>query len=169
MGYANSPFVTISNCLSIGKVQSARYAQFFGALNGSNSKILNSYYQGDNINGSGSGGTASPLEATKVTDGQLESGEVCYKLNGNQTEIAWYQTITEDSYPVLSPEHEQVFFNAEEGYYYNLIDDVIVGISKVNSQSSMVNGQSIYNLSGQRLDKMHKGVNIVSGKKIVLK
>jgi hypothetical protein len=37
----------------------------------------------------------------------------------------------------------------------------------VNGQSSMVNGQSIYNLAGQRLNKMQKGINIVNGKKIL--
>ena len=83
VGYANSPFVTIKNCLSIGTVQSPRYAQFFGALNGPNSKIYNSYYLGDNINGSGSAQIASPQEATKVTNPQLASGEVCYKLNSD--------------------------------------------------------------------------------------
>ena len=29
----------------------------------------------------------------------------------------------------------------------------------------MVNGQSIYNLAGQRLNKVQKGVNIINGKK----
>ena len=31
----------------------------------------------------------------------------------------------------------------------------------------MVNGQSIYNLAGQRMNKMQKGVNIINGKKIL--
>ena len=34
-----------------------------------------------------------------------------------------------------------------------------------NGQWSMVNGQSIYNLAGQRLTKIQKGVNIINGKK----
>ena len=46
-------------------------------------------------------------------------------------------------------------------------DDIIDGINEVNGQWSMVNGQSIYNLSGQRLGKMQKGINIVGGKKIL--
>ena len=41
------------------------------------------------------------------------------------------------------------------------------GISNLNSQWSMVNGQSIYNLAGQRLNKVQKGVNIINGKKIL--
>ena len=41
------------------------------------------------------------------------------------------------------------------------------GIKAVNGQWSMDNGQSIYNLAGQRLQKMQHGVNIVNGKKVV--
>jgi hypothetical protein len=116
VGYANSPFVTIKDCLSIGIVQSARYAQFFGALNGPNSKIYNSYYKGDNINGSGSAQVANPQEASKVADEQLASGEVCYKLNGDQTEINWFQTLGEDAYPVLVDSHLRVWANGDGTY-----------------------------------------------------
>ena len=167
VGYANAPFVTISNCLSIGKVQSARYAQFFGALNGSNSKILNSYYQGDNITGSGSGGTASPQEATKVTDEQLASGEICFKLNGEQPETVWYQTIIEDNYPVLDRSHETVLYSDEYGFY-NEIDGIIVGIKDLKESEDVKDSENfIYNLAGQRLQKMQKGINIINGKKVL--
>ena len=43
------------------------------------------------------------------------------------------------------------------------------GINEVNGQWSTVNGQSIFNLAGQRIQKMQKGINIVNGKKVVLK
>ena len=35
----------------------------------------------------------------------------------------------------------------------------------VNGQRSMVNGQSIYNIAGQRIRKMQRGINIVNGRK----
>ncbi len=168
VGYTNSSRVTIQNCLSIGKVQSARYAQFFGALNGPNSKIINSYYQGDYVNGSSSGQAANPQEATAVTDLQLESGEICFKLNGDQSEISWYQSINFDKYPVLTASSEQVFFNEEENIYYNLINGVPVGIGEVKSAEPEVQ-TGIYNLAGQRLEKMQKGINIVNGKKVLVK
>ena len=41
------------------------------------------------------------------------------------------------------------------------------GISDINSQWSMVNGQSIFNLAGQRMSKAQKGVNIINGKKFL--
>ncbi len=45
-------------------------------------------------------------------------------------------------------------------------EDDATAIEMVNGQSSMVNGP-IYNLAGQRISKMQKGINIVNGKKIL--
>ena len=54
-----------------------------------------------------------------------------------------------------------------KGYVLNFDDDA-TGIEMVNGQSSMVN-DPIYNLAGQRISKMQKGINIVNGKKIMVK
>ena len=48
-----------------------------------------------------------------------------------------------------------------------VFDDDPTAIEMVNGQSSMVNGQPIFNLAGQRINKMQKGINIVNGKKIL--
>ena len=48
-----------------------------------------------------------------------------------------------------------------------LFDDDATGIDDVNGQWSMVNGQSIHNVAGQRMSKMHKGINILNGKKVL--
>ena len=47
-------------------------------------------------------------------------------------------------------------------------EDDATAIEIVNGQSSMVNGP-IFNLAGQRINKMQKGINIVNGKKIAVK
>ena len=49
--------------------------------------------------------------------------------------------------------------------FYPFAEDNATAIEMVNGQSSMVNG-SIFNLAGQRLSKMQKGMNIVNGKKL---
>ena len=169
VGYTNSSLVTIKNCLSIGTVESARYAQFFGALNGTNSKIYNSYYKGDYINGTSSGQKANPQEATQVTDEQLASGEICYKLNGDAEVPVWYQNLTgedKDLYPVLDPTHKVVLYDGTNGYY-NAGDEDPDGISLTPTLSE---GEgAIYNLAGQRMSKLQKGINIVNGKKIAIK
>jgi len=47
--------------------------------------------------------------------------------------------------------------------FYGFDEDDATAIEMVNGQSSMVN--EIYNLAGQRLNKVQKGINIINGKK----
>lgn len=50
---------------------------------------------------------------TSVNDAKLSSGELCYTMNGNQSEISWYQNLTDDvdAMPVPFSSHKQVFAN----------------------------------------------------------
>ena len=52
-----------------------------------------------------------------------------------------------------------------KAFYFE--SDDATGINEVNGQWSMVNGQSIYNLAGQRLQKLQRGINIINNKKIL--
>ena len=49
----------------------------------------------------------------EITADIAETGELTYRLNGNQSEIAWYQTLGEDMLPTLDKTHKQVFFSGE--------------------------------------------------------
>ena len=68
---------------------------------------------------------------------------------------------------MLNTSHETVLFNEAEGYFYNLVDGVPVGVKDV--ERSLTTDQSIYNLAGQRLSKLQKGINIVNSKKVLVK
>ena len=57
---------------------------------------------------------------------------------------------------------------AVKGFVFDLDEDPDA-ISEINGQWSMDNGQSIYNLSGQRMSKPQRGMNIINGKKIIIK
>ncbi|MBO4550054.1 MAG: hypothetical protein J5733_04930, partial [Bacteroidaceae bacterium] len=91
-------------------------------------------------------------------------------------------------YVLAKPDGEQIgFYLAETGtiaagkaylevpegtdikaFYF--AEDDATGLEAIDDvQCSMVNGQSIYNLAGQRLSKMQKGINIVNGKKIFVR
>ena len=101
VGYSNSAIITIKNCLSIGTVQSKICGQFWGAVGSASSAIINSYYQGDVVNGSAS--TVTLTGATKVTDSQLASGEICFALNGGQADtVNWFQKLDTDKCPTLN-------------------------------------------------------------------
>ena len=44
----------------------------------------------------------------------LASGELCFKLNGDQSTIGWYQNLDgTDSFPVPFASHAQVYANGE--------------------------------------------------------
>ncbi len=116
VGYvgANITDMNIKNCLSIGNVASKVTGQFYGAVKATGATIVNCYYKGDNVNGSASTVT---LNATKLNadDARLISGEVCYALNGDQSDIAWYQTLpaspSGDATPTLDGTHGLVYVN----------------------------------------------------------
>ena len=46
-------------------------------------------------------------------DEALASGEICYLLNGDQTNIGWYQTLDTDELPVPFSSHSQVYANGK--------------------------------------------------------
>ena len=102
IGYvgANITDMAIKNCLSIGTVTSKVTGQFYGAVKSAGATIVNSYYMGDNVNGSASTVT---LTATKLenNDARLTGGELCYLLNESVSGgTNWYQTLSTDDYPL---------------------------------------------------------------------
>ena len=187
---ANYAHMTFNNCATLGEMGyegSSMYSPFSGWSNGSSSTTLNNCYSTCKLTeGTGTGNcftlthqsgtvtinncyylhalgkvlTGSRIHQTQITEEQLASGELCYKLNATQAEPVWFQTIGEDAYPVLNESHGIVILG-EDGIY--------TGINKIEQQTT-VNGQhTIYNLAGQRLSKMQKGINIVNRKKILVK
>ena len=118
VGYVGAgPDVTVTNCLSIGTLQSAITGQFYGAVKNAACSIVNSFYQGDIINGSSSTVTPTTQEVTKVTADQLASGEICYALNesvsGGEN---WFQTLVDDAYPFPynGGVHDPIYLNGHQ-------------------------------------------------------
>ena len=133
-GYVNNDsFVGVFNCLNVGNVRMADSTNpsFGGAFVGrlrshANSQFVNNYMlQGSAPNTSGE----NVITANTVSAEQLASGEVCFKLNGDQEEINWFQTLGEDTYPVLDDTHK-VVYDAGDGTYVN--EKVVVPGSKEN-------------------------------------
>ena len=139
---------TVDNCWAIGTVEKN---------NGGNNYFVNAFSSGSITNCYCKYGT----QVNPLTDEQVANGELCYLLNGDQSEISWYQNIGEDPHPVLDATHNMVIKN-EDGSYGN-----ITGIeTPSDSPRGEIDG-SVYDLSGRRVEKMQKGIYIVNGKKIV--
>ena len=100
-------------------------------------------------------------QGIKMTEEQFQNGEVCYKLNGDQSEIHWFQTIGEDPFPVLDESHLSVIVN-EDGTYGNT-----TGLEAIAAQQPA--DDYIYNLQGQKVEKARKGIYIINRKKILVK
>lgn len=67
----------------------------------------------------------SESKATKVTEDQLLSGEICYRLNDSQSaegQVVWYQTLGKDEYPYPAKGGDIVYHYTEcdgQGKYTN--------------------------------------------------
>ena len=86
------------------------------------------------------------------------TGELCYKLNGDQSIITWYQKLGEDAYPVLKSERGTVIPN-ENGTYENA-----TGIQQVAKKKQT---SDVYNLKGQKVTKAEKGIHVIHGQKVL--
>ena len=182
LGYVNYAGFKMSHCVNVGTVSGSE--EYAGQIMGRQVKAATTlpsdlYYQeGQTLTAFGTGTDASSATgATVVTAEQLASGEVTYKLNGDQAEIVWYQTLfaddthTADAYPVLYPTHEVVLYNNEYGYYnYANLD----GIKSIEHSSLNIE-HSVYDLSGRKINgqrstangQLPKGVYIVNGRKVL--
>ena len=117
-GVAGRTRGTVSNCLYNGKIKGFSYSNAIVSDTHNYGTITNCYYN-ENCGKSSS-------RATSVTDEQLASGEVAYLLNGDQSDIKWYQNIDKgekDNVPTLNSAHYTVFKNSN-GYSNTLLGDV---------------------------------------------
>ena len=127
---------------------------FVGRLrNHANSKFENNYMlQGSATRAYGENSAA----AETVNAEQLASGEVCYKLNGDQTEINWFQTLGEDTYPVLFDKSLRVWFDEGTGTYSNVEPSGTKGDLNGDGKIDIADAVSV-------LDMMAAGSNDPSG------
>ena len=54
----------------------------------------------------------------------MATGELAFRLNGDQSQLSWYQTIGEDAYPVLDQTHGVVYLKGEVDCGGNSVGDV---------------------------------------------
>ena len=182
LGYVNYAGFQVANCVNVGSVSGK--PAYAGQLIGRQLKAMttppdNLYYNTNGIPPFGSGTDASSATgATAVTAEQLASGEVCYRLNGDQTVINWYQTLPDpdaaveaDPYPVLDPTHLQVLLR-DNAY----VNDTSTGIDEIkNEKLKIENGEAVYDMAGRKVQssmvnvQLRKGIYIINGKKYILK
>ncbi len=111
---------TITNCVNIGHVS---------PLNGQNTMFTGSFRSYNNCYDVTEGKMNNQnIGINWQTVNPVEGGELCYKLNGDQTEIAFYQTIGTDGYPVPFATSSQVYESAS----YNCDGTPLGGVEYTN-------------------------------------
>lgn len=129
IGNSNSGAIThMTGCFTTGAISAAKdVGQLSGWTNVASAKIIDCWSIAQVPDGckffrSGSApvvsncySTAEPLPGgvtlLEYTEDMMESGELCYKLNGLQEKIVWYQTLGEDATPLPWNDHKQVYGN----------------------------------------------------------
>ena len=113
--------ITIDNCLFLANVDGLDVTESGTFIRQPTDKttINNCYYL--NVLGTVTSGT-------QTTTAQMTSGELCFLLNGNQSNINWTQNLTgtdADTYPLPFSTHAQVYTN---GYTYsNERPNIVIG------------------------------------------
>ncbi len=160
VGWATTT-TTINNCLQIGEFTvskdgshtlSRNYSQIIGTGN---------LY----LNTLGETGTGNI-----ITESQLQSGEICYRLNGKKSDNPnWYQNLdngkTIDTYPTPIFTHGTVYFNQNK--YTNT--DHTNYIHLVDEEKKQISTKWKFDLQGRRLYEIpYRNIFIQDGKKKVI-
>lgn len=118
LGWSSGLTHNMENCVMIGEVSttSGSTAVFLRIKDNNTVNMTNCYY-GTNtcklINGNGS--TELNANAKLIEADQITSGALCYMLNGDQSQISFYQNLGEDEIPVPFAEgHTQVYANGRK-------------------------------------------------------
>ena len=98
-----------------------------------------------------------------VEDG-LSHLELC-DIVGTWGEPWWNNTTVGNGYPILRWQYERGDYREICGFDP---DNIPTGITAIQDSNHNMTGE-IYNLSGQRLQKMQRGINIVNGRKVIVK
>ncbi|MBR6129872.1 MAG: dockerin type I repeat-containing protein [Bacteroidaceae bacterium] len=94
--------ISYTNCISIAEVETMN--TFSWGNPADRASFTNCYCLQQDADAA-----TAPGGCTYVTYDMVASGELCFKANGDQTSINWYQTLGTDAFPVPFDTHKQVY------------------------------------------------------------
>jgi len=100
----------------------------------------------------------------QASDGTVTGGEGIYALAKKNEVVGFYPVDSNVTIPA-GKAYLEIDDNSEVKGFTFVFDDDADGIQTLSDSS--LKGENIYNLAGQRIQKMQKGINIVNGKKIL--
>ena len=151
--------ISVNNCLLIGEINTKTDGSSTWSRNSGHLTVTNSYYKDgfmeiDDFD-----------KGTKVTADQLKSGEITYKLNGEQQGegVAWYQNVKAGANPTIVPNNDWIVYQQADGTFSN--EPTAIETIAADKDANAV----IYDLTGRRVEKARKGLYIINGKKVLVK
>ena len=97
---------TVTNCLAVsGKLEGTKYSNDHRATFTNCYETIKSDYSSPGI--------------TTISEEKLKSGEIAYKLNGNQSDGTWGQVIGTEDYPHFRKYSKTVYYDSATGTYSN--------------------------------------------------
>ena len=97
-----------------------------------------------------------------ASDGTVNGAANIYALGNKTHGIGFYKVSSEITVPA-GKGYLEISAGVKEFYPFSEIDDT----DAINSLTPTEGEGAIYNLSGQRVNKLQKGINIVNGKKVL--
>ena len=130
--------VATTNCFNEGTVSGQSYVGGVCGY-GNGGTITNCYYLSDTAKGGINGKDVSGKAEGKSIE-QFKSGEVAYLLNGSTSEgeLAWYQKLGTDAYPVLTATKGNTVYNGSFRY----CDNTATSYSNSTSEDVLVHQMS---------------------------
>ena len=109
-GWFNNANVTITNFWTVAEVANYKSESTYIIRSGSGATFTaTGCYSKYGAEGQ------EKVSFTAITDEQVSSGELCFKLNGDQSTISWYQTLPDDEIPLpYANGHDQVYMNGQQ-------------------------------------------------------
>ena len=105
--FSNScSYGTVTNCLAVsGKLEGTKYSNDHRATFTNCYETIESDFRSPGI--------------TTISEEKLKSGEIAYKLNGNQSDGTWGQVIGTEDYPHFRKYSKTVYYDPATGTYSN--------------------------------------------------
>ena len=103
------------------------------------------------------------------SDGTKTGGDGIYALAIKNEKVGFYPVAASVTIPAGKAylEYTSTGSNPVKGFTFVFDEDDATGISLMEDGRSQMEGGAIYNIAGQRIQKIQKGINIVNGKKIL--
>ena len=114
------------------------------------------------------GATSAASNSLKGSDGNVTSnGSTIFALSNKANGVGFYPVGDGVKIPAGKAYLEYTGSSPVKGFTFVFDEDDATGISLMEDGRSQMEGAAIYNIAGQRISKMQKGINIVNGKKIL--